>query len=36
MLEERAGTEVELPAGFELLDRREAGDSQLVFLRFLG
>jgi len=36
VLEERAGVEVELPERFELLDRREAGDSQLLLLRFLG
>jgi len=32
VLEERAGTEIALP-GFEMLDRRETGDSQLVFAR---
>lgn len=32
VLEERAGTEIALP-GFEILDRREAGDSQLIFAR---
>jgi 16S rRNA (guanine966-N2)-methyltransferase len=36
VLEERAGIDIETPAGFELLNRREAGDSQLLFLRFLG
>ncbi len=30
LLEERAGAAIELPAGFETLDRREAGDSQLI------
>jgi 16S rRNA (guanine966-N2)-methyltransferase len=33
VLEERAGAAVELPPGFELLERREAGDSQLVLVR---
>jgi 16S rRNA (guanine966-N2)-methyltransferase len=36
VLEERAGIDIEAPAGFELLNRREAGDSQLLFLRYLG
>jgi 16S rRNA (guanine966-N2)-methyltransferase len=31
VLEERVGIVVELPSGFEVLDRREAGDSQLTF-----
>lgn len=35
-LEERAGVEVDAPERFEPLDRREAGDSQVLFLRFLG
>ena len=34
VLEERGGSEVVLPAGFDVLDRREAGDSQLLFFRF--
>ena len=33
VLEERTGVAVTLPAGFELLDRREAGESQLIFAR---
>jgi 16S rRNA (guanine966-N2)-methyltransferase len=33
VLEERAGVAVEPPDGFDVLDRREAGESQLVFLR---
>jgi 16S rRNA (guanine966-N2)-methyltransferase len=36
VLEERAGIEPVLPPGFEPLDRREAGDSQLALLRFSG
>ena len=31
VLEERADVAIELPPGFELLERREAGDSQLLF-----
>jgi 16S rRNA (guanine966-N2)-methyltransferase len=34
VLEERAGIEIEPPTGFEMLDRREAGESQLVFLGY--
>lgn len=34
VLEERADAEVALPAGFEALDRRESGDSQLVFAAY--
>ena len=34
VLEERADAEIALPPGFELLDQRKAGDSQLSFLRF--
>jgi 16S rRNA (guanine966-N2)-methyltransferase len=34
LLEERAGSEVVPPADFDVLDRREAGDSQLLFFRF--
>jgi 16S rRNA (guanine966-N2)-methyltransferase len=33
IVEERAGVAVTLPAGFDLIDRREAGDSQLIFAR---
>jgi 16S rRNA (guanine966-N2)-methyltransferase len=32
VLEERAGVEVMLPSGFTLADRRETGDSQLIFV----
>jgi 16S rRNA (guanine966-N2)-methyltransferase len=34
VLEERAGTEVVLPAGFEELDRRTYGDTEVRFLLF--
>ena len=34
VLEERASIPVTLPEGFELLDRRETGDSQLLFVRY--
>lgn len=33
VLEERAGVHIEQPEGFEELDRRTAGDSQVIFLR---
>ncbi len=33
VLEERADAEIALPAGLERLDRREAGDTQLIFAR---
>ncbi|NBN78993.1 16S rRNA (guanine(966)-N(2))-methyltransferase RsmD [Microvirga tunisiensis] len=33
VLEERAGAAIALPAGFDLLDQRSAGDSQVLFLR---
>ncbi len=33
VLEERAGTAVDLPSGFEVLDTRTAGDSQVMFLK---
>jgi 16S rRNA (guanine966-N2)-methyltransferase len=33
VVEERAGTPLEAPAGFVLLERREAGDSELMFFR---
>ena len=36
VLEERAGAEITLPPGFEALDRREAGDSQLMLMRWPG
>jgi len=36
VLEERATANVDVPAGFELIDRRQAGDSQVMFLRYLG
>lgn len=34
VLEERASVQIEIPAGFSEEDRRQAGDSQVVFLRF--
>ena len=34
VLEERAEMEVTLPDGFTILDRRQAGDTQLVFTKF--
>lgn len=34
VLEERATAAVVLPPDFEILDQREAGDSQLIFARF--
>jgi len=36
VLEERSSADIDLPKGFETLDRREAGDSQVLFLRFGG
>ncbi|MCK7610706.1 16S rRNA (guanine(966)-N(2))-methyltransferase RsmD [Roseibium sediminicola] len=36
VLEERASADVEVPQGFETLDQREAGDSQVLFLRLEG
>lgn len=33
VLEERADLEIALPQGFELTERRESGDSQLIFMR---
>jgi 16S rRNA (guanine966-N2)-methyltransferase len=33
VLEERGSVDVAVPAGFTVLDKREAGDSQLLFLR---
>lgn len=35
VLEERSNVTIELPEGFEELDRRMAGDSQVVFLRLM-
>jgi 16S rRNA (guanine966-N2)-methyltransferase len=34
VLEERAGVTVVLPEGFQALDRREAGESQLILMRW--
>ncbi|MEP3048543.1 MAG: 16S rRNA (guanine(966)-N(2))-methyltransferase RsmD [Roseibium sp.] len=34
VLEERATADVDIPDGFSELDRREAGDSQIVFLSY--
>lgn len=34
ILEERASSEIEVPDGFDELDRRQTGDSQVVFFRF--
>jgi 16S rRNA (guanine966-N2)-methyltransferase len=34
VIEERADAAITLPRGFQLLDRRDAGDSQLLFLAF--
>ncbi|WP_306149888.1 MULTISPECIES: 16S rRNA (guanine(966)-N(2))-methyltransferase RsmD [unclassified Roseibium] len=34
ILEERSSADVEVPEGFTELDRRKAGDSQVLFLRF--
>ncbi|MGE0231315.1 MAG: 16S rRNA (guanine(966)-N(2))-methyltransferase RsmD [Flavobacteriaceae bacterium] len=34
VVEERAGVEIALPAAFTLLDRRDYGDSQVLFLRY--
>lgn len=36
ILEERASAEIDVPQGFELLDQRQTGDSQVLFLRFNG
>jgi 16S rRNA (guanine966-N2)-methyltransferase len=36
VLEERAEVEAEVPPGFEVLDRREVGASQLLFLEYRG
>ncbi len=36
VLEERANIDLELPAPLEELDRRKAGETQLIFGRFAG
>ncbi|ASP36194.1 16S rRNA (guanine(966)-N(2))-methyltransferase RsmD [Labrenzia sp. VG12] len=36
VLEERSSADIDQPDGFELLDRRQAGDSQVLFLRYMG
>lgn len=36
VLEERASADIEVPQGFETLDQRQAGDSQVLFLRHGG
>ncbi len=36
VLEERASAQIEVPHGFTERDRRQAGDSQVVFLQFSG
>lgn len=36
ILEERASALIEMPEAFELLDERTAGDSQILFYRWLG
>ncbi len=36
VLEERASAQIDVPEGFEELDRRQAGDSQVLFLKFAG
>ena len=36
VIEERAGTEVALPATFAEIDRRKYGDTQILFARFTG
>ena len=36
VIEERKGTGVALPAGFEALDQRTWGDTQALFARFTG
>ncbi|MEP2706953.1 MAG: 16S rRNA (guanine(966)-N(2))-methyltransferase RsmD [Roseibium sp.] len=35
VLEERAGVDVNIPEGFSELDRRETGDSQIIFLSYV-
>lgn len=35
VLEERAGVDVNIPDGFSELDRRENGDSQIIFLSYV-
>ena len=34
MIEEEADAKVDLPEGFTLLDRRETGDTQVLFARY--
>jgi 16S rRNA (guanine966-N2)-methyltransferase len=34
VIEEEADAQVELPRGFTMLDKRETGDTQVVFARF--
>ncbi len=36
ILEERASAQIEIPEGFGELDRRQTGDSQVVFLKYGG
>jgi 16S rRNA (guanine966-N2)-methyltransferase len=36
VLEERSSAEIDIPEGFEELDRRQTGDSQVLFLRYGG
>ena len=36
VLEERASADLDLPDAFELLDSRQAGDSQVAFLKYQG
>jgi hypothetical protein len=36
VLEERADVTVALPSNFEIIERRESGESQLLFCRFRG
>ena len=36
VLEERSSAQIDIPEGFEELDRRQAGDSQVLFLRYSG
>lgn len=36
VLEERRGNAIALPAAFELMDRRELADTQMLFLRYAG
>lgn len=36
VLEERSSADIDLPDGFDLLDQRLAGDSQVLFMRYTG